>query len=221
MKGQTKRVGGQSVLGMGALLGCWAPQGPRSPSRPWAAAGAGAGAPSREKAKALARPAGAAEDTGAAAALDGRSARRGQASRLGRRAGVAVQAQQEKTPCPQSAGRRIGGSSLRQPAADTSMACSCVITPGSAKTQGGARMKRSASQPQHPYLHETGRCSAQEKCPPMTGGGGHRYRVGSRHYGSERCSGQSHRAQGGGRDVQAVAPSRSQVGFPQFPGHIQ
>ena len=41
---------------------------------------AGAGAPSREKAKALARPAGAAEDTGAAAALDGRSARKGQAS---------------------------------------------------------------------------------------------------------------------------------------------
>lgn len=81
---------------MGALLGCWAPQGPRSPSRPWAAAGAGAGAPSREEAKALARPAGAAEDTGAAAALDGRSACRGQASQRSWRAGGAKPAQHRR-----------------------------------------------------------------------------------------------------------------------------
>ena len=81
MEDIVKWLGSQSLLCMGALLGCWAPQGPRSPSRPWAAAGAGAGAPSREEAKALARPAGAAEDTGAAAALDGGSARKGQASR--------------------------------------------------------------------------------------------------------------------------------------------
>lgn len=81
---------------MGALLGCWAPQGPRSPSRPWAATGAGAGAPSREEAKALARPAGAAEDTGAAAALDGGSTRRGQASQRSRRAGGAKPAQHRR-----------------------------------------------------------------------------------------------------------------------------
>ena len=149
-------MGRQSVLCMGALLGCWAPQGPRSPSRPWAAAGAGAGAPSREEAKALARPAGAAEDTGAAAALDGGSARRGQASRRSRRAGGAKPAQhrrrehvrpirprvhpnspvqQNKAPLPRSTGRRIEASARRQSVAGT-IACSCSITPGSTKTQG-------------------------------------------------------------------------------------
>jgi len=40
MEDIVKRLGSQSLLCMGALLGCWAPQGPRSPSRPWAAAGA-------------------------------------------------------------------------------------------------------------------------------------------------------------------------------------
>ncbi|MNL21709.1 hypothetical protein D3C87_1430120 [compost metagenome] len=69
---------------------------------PWVLGSAGAAKPFRghrgrlgparvrrqgRTAKALARPAGEAEDTGAAAALDGRSARRGQASRTQRRAG--------------------------------------------------------------------------------------------------------------------------------------
>ena len=98
---------------MGALLGCWAPQGPRSPSRPWAAAGAGAGAPSREEAKALARPAGAAEDTGAAAALDGGSARKGQASRRNRRAGVRI-AQHRRKEKGRPIGLRVNPNSAAQ-----------------------------------------------------------------------------------------------------------
>ena len=65
--------------------------GPRSPFAALKAGAAGAGAPSREEAQPLARPAGEAEDTGGCAALDGRSARRGHASRHRRRAGRAQQ----------------------------------------------------------------------------------------------------------------------------------
>lgn len=141
---------------MGALLGCWAPQGPRSPSRPWAAAGAGAGAPSREEAKALARPAGAAEDTGAAAALDGgerpqrpgkpaEPARRGCELRstagekkvgpFGRGSSPTARRSIKKAPLPRCTGRRNEASAQRQSVAGT-IACSFSITPGSTKTHG-------------------------------------------------------------------------------------
>lgn len=65
-------------FGSGSELGS---AGPRSPFAAMKADPAGASAPSREEAQPLARPAGAAEDTGGCAALDGKSDRRGHASR--------------------------------------------------------------------------------------------------------------------------------------------
>lgn len=57
----------------------------------------------------LARPAGAADDTGAAAALDGGSARKGQASRHSRRAGSSNPAQQKKWAAPAVCGAALWG----------------------------------------------------------------------------------------------------------------